>query len=213
MTRVTSVCPYSAWKVYHLYRVHLVQCGPLEVRNRSQACIYGPRTRLCNENVWWTKSKRILTQSCQGLETHFWWGRTEAWCEFDNAFGPWASLVIMSTFALALARPCDFISSQYSMSMWFHFDHRLRLSKWFFNYVVWAWCPTLVRGQRRDRIKICFTQSLNEILIFHHVLVGFSLSFVHQLPKERAPSSNTFTLVSNTLLINLNWVDRCFLAT
>ena len=26
-----------------------------------------------------------------------------------------------------------------------------------------------------------------------------------------SPSSNTFTLVSNTLLINLNWVDRCLL--
>jgi hypothetical protein len=38
MTRVTYVCSYSAWKVYHLcVRPRAVQCGPLEVRNRSQA--------------------------------------------------------------------------------------------------------------------------------------------------------------------------------
>ena len=183
-----------------------IQCGPLELRNRSQACMFGQRTRLCHENVWWTKSKRITTPSCQGRETRLiWWDRIEAWCKFDDAFGVTVGVSRMSAFALTLARACDFISSQCSIPMWLSFDHRSRQVDFF----IASLSPTLVRDPTMIELG---STSHNEWYL--DLTSRFWSDFViicTSTTKERAPSSSTFTLVFNTLLIDLNWVNRCFL--
>ena len=139
VTRVKYFCnnvrtQHGKYTIFTACTAVLVQCGPLEVRNRSQAYTVlgqGSAMRTCDGQ----RVKEFQhSLSCQGLETPFrcHWGRIEAWCEFDNAFGPWASLVMMSAFALALARPCDFISPQYSMSMWLSFRPSLATLKMIF---------------------------------------------------------------------------------
>ena len=202
MTRVTSVCSLSAWTMYQLTCVTACDTMRSAQSAKQVASIYGPRANLCHENVWWsTKRKRISTLPCLTrtwtpllMRSH--WGVVRP--EFDDAFGPWASLVIMSAFALALARPCDlnhiFPVLNVNVVIISTTAGRVSCDKMIFLLSNLSILSDLVRGPTTWSNEDPF-HTTNETLILHHVLVGFFLSFVHQLPKERASSSNTFTLV------------------
>ena len=119
MTRVTSVCSLSAWTMYQLTCVTACNTMRSAQSAKQVASIYGPRTNLCHENVWWsTKSKRISTLPCLTrtwtpllMRSH--WGVVRP--EFDDAFGPWASLVCRLSLWLWLDRATWIISGFFSV--------------------------------------------------------------------------------------------------
>ena len=130
-----------------------IQCGPLKVRNRSQAyTVHGQISamRTCDGRQRVKEFQHYLVW--QGLEPPFWWGRIEAWCVRSSTMRSDRGRLLYAGFRFGFGSTVRLESyqdsSQYSMSMWLSFGPPLAewvATKWFFYYLK-SILSDLVRG-------------------------------------------------------------------